>query len=423
MVNDFNGHIIEKRQVKVSIIKKFRRCNYLGFKKGLGISFFLLVLMNCESTKSENAIVEISNSGDFDRYQETISLPVDELLFLENVQEIEDVLVKDLESGEYQIIQWVDLDRVRDQLLFQIDIEAKQKKQFEILWLENGRHLQPKAETTTYSRFVPERTDDYTWENDLVAFRTFGPKAQQLVEDEEEGGTLSSGIDLWLKKVEYSIIDSWYAKNSEEPGYYHIEHGEGHDPYHVGKSRGAGGSGIWTGDSLLISENFIRYRTVATGPIRTIFELDYASWGPADLSETKCISLDLGSNFSKFEVSLKSVSDLPNYTLGITRHDKAGEVSFDVEGGLMQQWEPMPNGFLGVAVLADPDVVNNIIDFDSETPDQSQLLMITKPDKKITYYAGFAWTESGRISDKNEWDEMVVSFANRLKTPLVVSIE
>ena len=31
------------------------------------------------------------------------------------------------------------------------------------------------ADGATYARFVPEREDDFAWENDLVAFRAYGP--------------------------------------------------------------------------------------------------------------------------------------------------------------------------------------------------------------------------------------------------------
>src|SRR5690606_32212285 len=138
--------------------------------------------------------------------------------------------------------------------------------------------------------------DDYAWENDRVAFRTYGPEAQRLTENNEQGGTLTSGIDAWFKKVEYPIIDKWYAENLENPGTYHKDTGEGYDPYHVGASRGIGGIGVWQNDSLYVSKNFVEYKRIANGPIRTIFELTYAPW-QADkiiVKETKRISLDLG---------------------------------------------------------------------------------------------------------------------------------
>ena len=149
------------------------------------------------------------------------------------------------------VTQTLDYDNngIVDAILFQPKLEKNSKKTFLILSVNDS--LKPKKDILCYSRFVPERTDDYALENDKVAFRTFGPRAQEMKENNIPGGKLSSGIDLWLKKVEYSIIDKWYHKNLKEKGYYHKNHGEGYDPYHVGISRGTGGIGIWKADSLL----------------------------------------------------------------------------------------------------------------------------------------------------------------------------
>lgn len=70
-----------------------------------------------------------------------------------------------------------------------------------------------------YGRFVPEREDDFTWENDKVAFRVYGPSSG--------GKGQVSGVDAWFKKVPYSIIDKWYAGFLEGKSY-HEEIGRAH---------------------------------------------------------------------------------------------------------------------------------------------------------------------------------------------------
>ena len=87
-----------------------------------------------------------------------------------------------------------------------------------------------------FGRFVPEREDDFAWENDKVAFRIYGPNSG--------GKGPVSGVDAWFKKVDYSIVDKWYAEQLQGKSY-HVDHGEGHDIYHVGPSRGVGGTAIW----------------------------------------------------------------------------------------------------------------------------------------------------------------------------------
>ncbi|MEY3896376.1 MAG: hypothetical protein RLZZ214_1896, partial [Verrucomicrobiota bacterium] len=49
------------------------------------------------------------------------------------------------------------------------------------------------AKPRAFARFVPERSDDFAWENDLVAFRTYGPALRP--------GPENSGIDCWFKRV------------------------------------------------------------------------------------------------------------------------------------------------------------------------------------------------------------------------------
>ena len=59
--------------------------------------------------------------------------------------------------------------------------------------------VQPKV----YGRYVPERKDDFAWENEFAAWRMYGPalKAENP----------SNGVDLWLKASPELIVDSFYA--------------------------------------------------------------------------------------------------------------------------------------------------------------------------------------------------------------------
>ena len=188
-----------------------------------------------------------------------------------------------------------------DKLLFQPKVGAISEKSYSIVLIE--QEDQPTAEVSCYSRFVPERTDDYTWENDKVAFRVYGPTAQKMKEDGIAGGTLSSGVDAWLKKVDYPIINKWYIKYVNKTGSYHEDTGEGLDNFHVGASRGVGGIAIKADSSYYFSKNFTSWRTITTGPIRTSFYLEYADWeaGGKTVKESRIISLDYGNYLSKFE--------------------------------------------------------------------------------------------------------------------------
>ena len=387
-------------------------------KKTIQLVAVTMLVFSC-SQKETTKTITIKNTLDLERTFEMVELSKNVL----KVDDLYNIGVRDNKTKELLVIQTIDNDGdgIMDVILFQPQIGGNSEKVFEIVTIEQSER--PKADTLCYSRFVPERTDDYAWENDKVAFRTFGPTAQKMIEDNIPGGTLSSGIDLWLKKVDYSIIDKWYTGNLNKLGYYHIDHGEGYDPYHVGKSRGTGGIGVWTRDTLQTSKNFIAYRTIATGPLRTVFELDYEPWSEYGIKETKRISLDLGSNFSRFEISLAPVNPVPNYTIGITLHDGKGHIILNDKEGYYGHWEEIDSSYVGQGIVIDAKKVQRAFDFRTSTPDQSQLLIITKPKQsKLTYYAGFAWTKSGQINNKKEWNKNLDEFAKKANNPLEVSL-
>lgn len=388
----------------------------------LGSFFAVGCVSGCSGKNKLDGIhISVKNNLDFDR-KEIVTIQRDKLSkLLKNASE-KDIRIKMPDSEEYLRTQWIDYnnDGKGDEFLFEADIKAKSTVKYLIV---TDTAKEPQSKITTYSRFAPERIDDYAWENNKVAFRAYGPVAQQLVEQGKEGGTLSSGIDLWLKKVDYSIIDNWYKKNVASPGYYHIEHGEGYDPYHVGASRGTGGAGIWVNDSLQVAKNYISYKTIATGPLRTVFELTYAPWSNYGVYETKRILLDLDSNFSKFEINLRSEKKIPNYTVGITLHEKKGEVNINKVKGWFRHWEAIDNSFIGEGIVLNPAIIDTAFANDSKTPDQSNLLIVTNPKAKFIYYAGFAWTGSKQVLDVTQWDEMLDKQAKIIANPLQIIIK
>ena len=173
-----------------------------------------------------------------------------------------------------------------------------------------------------------------------------------------------------------------------------------------------------------ISKNYIKYRIIATGPLRTIFELDYASWSKYGVKETKRISLDLGSNFSKFENSISSTNKIPNYTLGITLHKEQGVVNINAKKGIFRHWEPIDDSFVGEGIVIEPKIVKSAMNHHSKSPDQSQILVVTEPkNNKLVYYVGFAWMGSGQVQSVQDWDAMLEKQAQVIQNPLLVTIK
>ena len=208
------------------------------------------------SQKAErNKIITISNCLSIEREFETVSLSR-ESLAINSTDKLEQYGVKEIGTTNFLITQCVDEDGdgISDVLLFQPKIMAHSKKKLELVRTFDV----PKAsENWCYSRFVPERTDDYAWENNKVACRTYGPVAQKMKEDGFKGGTLTSGIDAWLKRVEYPILNKWYEKYTNGTGTYHKDTGEGLDNFHVGDSRGIGGVAVKVDSVYYFSKNFV----------------------------------------------------------------------------------------------------------------------------------------------------------------------
>lgn len=373
------------------------------------------------SIQSEETFT-VENKLDIER-KEVMSLSVSQVeKMLGEKIDPSHIYVKETKSNRAVLTQWVDLDQDSkfDELLFFAEVNGNESKSYTLTTSGNPAISVIK----TFARFVPERIDDFAWENDKVAFRTYGPEAQRLTDEKLPGGTLTSGIDAWLKRVDYPIINKWYKKYVDG-GSYHKDSGEGYDPYHVGNSRGIGGIGVWTNDSLYVSKNFTEYKLIANGPLRTIFELTYAPWkaGDATIQETKRISLDLSSQLYHMEVKLNSDNPIPNLTAGITLHDGKGEVTSDTNAGWVSYWETIDDAKLGTGIVASVSDIDQQLEIRTASIEQSHLYMVLKPKKVISFYAGFGWEKAGEFSSASEWNNYLKYFSKGLESPLILKFD
>jgi hypothetical protein len=384
--------------------------------KMMTVTVLAYVMISCGS-KTER-LVKVTNKLDLAR-REVISIKLTDL-----TSDSSEVNWKATSGDEELLTQLVDTDgdSLLDELLIYVEMKPMQSRQISVT--NSNTEVKQGLANATYSRFVPERIDDYAWENDLVAFRTYGPVAQQLVEQGKPGGTLSSGLDCWFKRVTYPVINKWYKKYSDG-GTYHIDDGEGYDPYHVGKSRGCGGIGVWKDDSLYVSKNFVSYKEITNGPVRSVFELSYAPWIADNtlVSEKKRITIDLGNQLYKIEEIVTTDKLLPNLTVGITLHDGKGKTSVDTVNGIFSYWEPVDDSEVGTAVVIFPEYVQTAIDYRTNKKDLSHLYILAKPKILLSYYTGFAWTKSAAITSEDSWKNYLNQFSQRLHSPLLIEVE
>jgi len=307
----------------------------------------------------------------------------------------------------------LDSQGIGEKLLFQVDLAPGETRRYQVLDATRLPAV-PEPVVKTFARFVPERMDDFAWENDRIAHRVYGPALTKKV------GTVSSGVDVWVKRTRGLIVNNLYAS-----GDYHTDRGEGLDCYNVshGKAptRGCGGLGIWDGKHLFVSGNFRSWKLIATGPIRSEFELAYDAWdaGGRKVSEVKRISIDAGSNFSRVESTFTTDGIEPlQVGVGIARRKGNEGVTSDLSAGWIAYWEPEQgaNGNTACALVF-PGGVKEF------TKDEANLLAISqaKPGQPFVYYLGAGWSKSGDFPDSAAWTAYVREFAQRLKFPLVIS--
>lgn len=372
-------------------------------------------------THSQNKIITVINSLNIEREFETVEL-TKKSLGLPDAAKLEELAIKEKNSGLFLESQAVDNDGdgTMDVLLFQPKINASSQKDFEVVVAKNTSATK---NSICYSRFVPERTDDYAWENNKVAFRTYGPVAQQMVENKIEGGTLTSGIDAWLKRVDYPIINKWYEKATNGTGTYHKDTGEGLDNFHVGNSRGVGGIAVKVDNKYYFSKNFISWKTITTGPIRTSFILTYADWDAKGnkITESKLISLDYGSYLSRFEISITGTKTI---AAGLTLHDKKGTIGTNIKEGWLSHWEPIDDSEIGTGLVTPKNTLTSFDNYLTDDKDLSNLYGNLKvKDNKTIYFVGFGWKKGSPFQTKTEWETYLSSFAKKINNPLVVKVK
>ena len=252
-----------------------------------------------------------------------------------------------------------------------------------------------------YGAFLPQRKDDFAWENDRIAYRVYGPAL-------EATGEISSGIDVWAKRTRQPIVEKWYYRAD-----YHEDHGEGLDMYKVGPTRGCGGTGIWREGKLYVANNFVTWRLLENGPSRVAFELSYAPYdaGGLKVQETRLITLEAGANLNRIETRFDwdgGPDELPA-VVGLAKREGGDAPDFGKDNSWMACWEPEQagNGTIGCGVV----MTSPAQPLDAK--DQVFLKTTVKRGQTLVYFTGAGWTRSGDFPDKNSWLGYVARTAQR----------
>ncbi|QGZ41423.1 pectinesterase [Pseudoduganella flava] len=376
--------------------------------------------------------VTLAQDLDSARPSETVTIPWTEVNAALPGALIQKIAVKDA-SGKpvpYQVTNVAPLAKdpknvgaAYGELIFQHSFKAGEKSA--TYTIETTDTVSPVFPVQAFARYVPERLDDFAWENDKIGHRTYGPALMAPAPPGSGKEVLeTSGLDIWFKRVPYPIVDRWYNKGHD---HYHHDEGEGMDMYNVGKSRGAGGVGVWDGKQLYVSKNYAGWKVLANGPVRAVFELRYDAWDAAgtQVTEVKRFTVDAGHYLDQMDSTFEFKGpETLTVAVGLnkTPADKGQSPVIDVKrdkstGTLLQWVEQKSNGAFGTAVIL-PTAQDFVDD-----PLNNLVYAKVKSGQPLRYYVGGAWSRAGEITTAAQWQAYVADAAKRAAHPVKVSLQ
>jgi pectinesterase len=382
---------------------------------------------------ADKATVTVTNDLSIERPAEMIAIPWSQVNAALPHALIQHIIVRDAAGNElpFQVTNVKpeskdpqNIGVAYGDLLFQHDFKAGEKSAS--FTIERSEPITKPYPAKVFARYVPERLDDFAWENDRIGHRTYGP-ALGAPDTEHRGKEVlvTNALDVWSKRVTYPIVDRWYNKGHD---HYHHDEGEGMDMYNAGTSEGCGGTGVWDGSKLHPGVNYRTWKVIANGPIRAIFELTYDAWDAngVKVSEVKRFTVDAGHNLDQID-STFTFEGPKELTIGIginkNSADRGQFIKADVtkkqDEHWLAQWETQKtNGSLGEAVIVPGD------DFQGFAEDKVNQITLAKvtSGQPLHYLVGAGWTKSGQFATQQDWDAYVANEAARAKSPLKVSV-
>ena len=371
-------------------------------------SLFLITLLLLSGCAGKQVKVTVENLLPFDRTAETVEIRLADISGKLGEAGPVSIVVTDSKGTEVPSQLIYAGQTAPQSLIFQADVKGGATAEY---YIRKG--VPGKFEDKTYGRFVPERYDDYAWENDRIAFRIYGPAL--IAKDGP-----SNGIDVWVKRTDKLVIDRWYADYLAGKNTYHDDNGEGCDCYKVGRTLGAGAMAPYMGDSLWLAINFAAWERLDNGPIRTSFRLTYPPFpaGDAMLTETRTISLDAGSQMTRIVEEYTGTENEFPVTAGIVTREEGS--ALPVATGSNAIAYRLDGGEGGITYVG--TVLTTPASAIRETGDHLLIVTGYSPGIPLTYYTGAGWSKWGFESD-DAWTRYIDGFAQRIQSPLKVKTE
>ena len=410
-------------------------------KKLLYLFVFLTVLASCDTKPKGDFIITVKNPASVERTDEMVEIPMDDLLArLPLVSEEEMYVVCDEQGNE--LPTQITFDH---KLMFPVTLKANGMATFSI----NVGTPEP-VPTAAFGRHYPERVDDIAWENDLTAYRCYGPALQA-------SGERAFGYDIWVKNTPLMVVEERYAnelnpetraqieqlrkeKRFDEADQlyhsvsYHVDHGNGMDCYKVGPTLGGGAAALLDGEDIVYPYCWADYEIMENGPLRFRVRLTYNPfvYQGDTLVETRIISLAKGSQLNCTTVSFSGLKKAAPLAAGIVVHPEnpdaytlAADKGFIAYQDLTDNVRA-DNGEIYVGLVAPWAKEARYQPFPAPEAARrgasGHVLAVGSiaPDATVTYWWGSAWSKAGWKS-LDEWDSYLDDFVTRTNNPLKVT--
>ena len=366
-------------------------------------------LASC-SVDSQSVIV--TNDSELSRENETIELCFNTLQKADRSLTAENVTVCDFLGVQVPSQVYTETDGCV-KLVFQASVDAGSATKFVV-----KAGVREEFPMLAYSRHVPERKDDYAYENNKVAGRIYGPALDF---------PRTFGSDIWLKCTDRLVINDWFKKMD-----YHHNYGEGMDCYKVGGTLGGGALVPYSeGENFVLGDNWATCQHICDGPVRTKAEFTYNAFDVdgKQYSAVRTIELDANSHFVKSVTTFKPVghdADSLNLVLGAIQHDVISrhngdcwiaftEVASDTK-------QPEIDGNISVALVYDPaELADNKTKAVGDIAGHAAIITREAANKPITVWTGSGWSQAG-IDTPAMWVVMTGDFAAAQANPLKVEV-
>ena len=415
----------------------------------------LLLLGTCAASAADQLKVTVKNPISIDRNGEMVEVALE---VVKSRMGTTNVIVTDADGREIPSQQTQE-----GLLIWQVGVGGNASS---VYYIKKG------SPSTTYDNKVfgrkfPERADDMAWENDLVAFRCYGPQLQK-------NGEKAYGYDIWNKRTDKLVVEERYAselsaetaaqiaalraegKNDEADDLYnsvsyHVDHGTGMDCYKVGPTLGAGATALLTYDTkeIIYPYCYESCEVLDNGPLRFTVKLVYEkkeyNYGegiaPENVQETRIITLDAGSQMNRVRVSYDGLSRTVPAAVGIVVHpenpnafvlsNEKGYMGYEDLGDPNQykeKYRATQNADFGkiyVGAVFKKETTGMVYQpLEGVSGTSGHILGLTEvgPWRQLTYYFGSGWSRNPAtsFSSLTDWEAYLSNFAQQVKNPLEI---